>query len=59
MHQLAEVGGDHVGGGGKAGAAAEFRHDLAAGIASLGAARIFGIGEHIAASLAQADRFFQ
>ena len=35
MHHLAEVGGDHVGGGGQAGGAAEFRHDLAARIAGL------------------------
>ncbi len=47
--KLAPVGGDHVGGGGQAGGAAEFGHDLSAGEALLGAAGIFGIGEDVAA----------
>jgi hypothetical protein len=45
VHHLAPVGGDHVGGSGQAGGAAEFRHHLAAREhRSFGAARVFGIG---------------
>jgi hypothetical protein len=59
MGHLAPVGGHHVGGGGKSGGPAEFRQDLAARIAAFGAARIFRIGQHVTAPLAQRDGFFQ
>src|SRR2546430_13513027 len=49
----------HVGGGGNAGGAAEFRHDLAAGVAVFRTARVFGVGQHVAPALAQIDRFVQ
>ena len=59
MRQLAPVGGDHVGGGGQAGGAAELGHHLAAAEALLGAARVFRIGHHAAHALAEADRVLQ
>jgi hypothetical protein len=55
VHQLAPVGGDHVGGGGQAGGAAEFGHHLAAREHAFGAARVFGIGHHAVQVAAQAD----
>ena len=59
MHHLAPVGGDHVGGGGQAGGAAEFRHHLAAGEAVLRAAGVLGIGHHAAHVAHQADGVLQ
>jgi hypothetical protein len=56
---LAPVGGDHVGGGADAGGALEFGHDLAARVAVLRPARIFGIGQHLALAAAGGDRFGQ
>ena len=44
---LAPVGGDHVGGGRQAGGAAEFGHDFPSGVTVLGAAGIFGVGQHM------------
>jgi hypothetical protein len=56
---LAPVGGDHVGGGGQAGGAAKFGHDLAAGEAVFGAAGVFGIGQDAAQVAQQAHRVLQ
>lgn len=55
MPHLAPVGSDHVGGGRQASGAAEFGHHLAARVAALCAARVFGIGQHIVLVAAQAD----
>jgi hypothetical protein len=59
MIHLAPVRGDHVGGGRQAGGAPELRHDLAAGEALLGPARILRIGQDVAPALAEGDRFLQ
>jgi hypothetical protein len=59
VRQLPPVGGDHVGGRGQAGGAAELGHHLAAGEAVFGAAGVFGIGHHAAHALAQADGVLQ
>ena len=57
--QFAPVGGDHVGRGGQAGGAAKLRHDLAAGEALLGAARIFGVGQHMLLAAAESHGFLE
>ena len=59
MRELPPVGRDHVGRGRQAGGAAELRHDLAAGKAGFGAARVLGIGEDAVHVPAQADGFLQ
>ncbi|MNG32630.1 hypothetical protein D3C84_1186940 [compost metagenome] len=59
MAHLSPVGGDHVGGGGDAGGAAELGHRLATGITVLRAAWVLGVGQHLALTLAQADRLVQ
>ncbi|MOA05746.1 hypothetical protein D3C78_1253560 [compost metagenome] len=59
MAHLAPVGGDHVGGGGQAGGAAELGHHLAAGVAVLGAAGVLGIGQHAVQVAAQGDGLVQ
>ncbi|MDT4825888.1 hypothetical protein FQZ97_591830 [compost metagenome] len=51
---LAPVGRDHVGRGGQAGGGTELGHHFAAGIAVLGAARVFCVGQHAAPVAAQA-----
>src|SRR3984885_13663932 len=47
MLELSPVGGDHVGGRGQAGGAAEFRQDLPAGVALLRPAGVFRIGQYM------------
>ena len=55
--QLTPVGGDHVGRGGQAGSAAELGHHFASRKSTFRAAGIFGVREHIAASLTESDGF--
>src|SRR3954453_13993878 len=57
--ELLPVGSDHVGGRRKAGNAAELSHDPAAGEAALRSAWVFGVGENVLSSGAQADGFFE
>jgi hypothetical protein len=56
VRHLPPVGGHHVGGRGHAGGAAELGHDLPARVAVLGAARILGVGEQVAAPAAKRNR---
>ena len=53
--QLAPIRRDHVRRGAQAGGPAELRHDLAAGEAALGAARVLGVGQRVLEVAADAD----
>ena len=59
VHELALVGGDHVGRRRQAGGAAELGHHLAAGEAVFGPARVFGVGQHVVTAAQQPGRFGQ
>ena len=57
--ELPPVGGNHVGGRGQAGGAAELGHHLAAAEPFFCTAGVFGIGHHAAHFLAQANGVFE
>ena len=56
---LPPVGRDHVGRGGQTGGTAELGHHFTTGVAVLGAARVFGIGQHTMQVAAQGDGLIQ